>query len=111
MARLRTLIACLMLALTLWAGAAAHASEALQCLDAPTAESAAHFEGDGDEVPADGQDPAPHHHGGCSGHSFAVPPTGKSVPCWTSIAASFAPGTSEGLPALAPDPALRPPIA
>ena len=100
-----------MLALTLWAGAAAHAAEAFQCLDAPSAQAAAHFEGDGDEGPGDSQNGAPHHHGSCSGHCLAMLNGGKSTAAFSPLVADVTPGISDALGATEPDPSLRPPIA
>lgn len=65
------LLLCL-LASSLVATASIHAQEGFG-----TAEIACggtvHVEGDADQVPADGDQPVPHHHGACHGHSLTAP--------------------------------------
>lgn len=109
MRRLVPLISCLMLALILFSGTAAHAVEAAGT--ATTSQALAHFDGDGDQVPADEHGAVPHHHGICHGDHIGLP-AGLAPPGVETIIASAlrmaspAPHPSAELGA-----ALRPPIA
>lgn len=110
MRRLLTLVSTLMLVVLVFTGTTSHAAEAFGCVEV-SADSAGHFDGDRDQVPADADKGVPHHHGGCSGHHIAVPATAGA----TQIAAGdeTRPGARnrDGLPSREPDRALRPPIA
>lgn len=64
-------LACLMLVLTGWS-AMAHAAEATGGSIAGVAFSV-HLPGDGDEVPADGDNALPHHHTICHAHDIGTP--------------------------------------
>lgn len=69
------LIASLMLVLSLWTGlsvSAAHAAEIVGCIEL-SAGAGGHVAGDGDEVPGDAGNPAPHHHGSCQNHLLGMP--------------------------------------
>lgn len=110
MRRLLPLISAFMLVLVLWTGTAAHAAEAVECGETTVA-AAGHFEGDGDEVPADSDKSTPHHHGVCHGHCAAVPADGHAadIGAPSGILQVLAP--SNFLSGTPPDLALRPPIA
>jgi hypothetical protein len=60
-----------MLILTAWSGMA-HAAEAAGG-SMGGVEFTVHAPGDGDEVPADGDNALPHHHGICHGHDIGQP--------------------------------------
>lgn len=71
----------------------------------------AHVEGDADESPADGDQPFPHHHGGCHGHNVTAPVASLALP--PMLIARDAPkasGTSR-LARRMVGPALEPPRA
>lgn len=70
MRRVLPLIAAVMVMLTLWSGTAAHAAEDLR---PAAAEMAMHFDGDGDEAPADDHGTVPHHHGICHADHVGIP--------------------------------------
>jgi hypothetical protein len=71
MRKLLPLLACLMLSLAGWSSMV-HAAEATgdSVLEIG---SSVHVSGDGDEVPADGDNGLPHHHGACHGHDLGTP--------------------------------------
>ena len=71
MRKLLPFLACLMLVLTGWSGML-HAAEAAMGSVAGI-EMTMHAAGDGDEVPADGDDGLPHHHSVCHGHDIGTP--------------------------------------
>jgi hypothetical protein len=102
---------CLMLILTLWMSTVAHAAEPIACPDSATSESISHYDGDGDQVPADADRAVLHHHGGCHGHHVAVPDTGKSVPAGSVHIGRFAALIEAEHPSARAPAALRPPIA
>jgi hypothetical protein len=107
------LIACLMLVFTLWTGvstSAAHAAEIVGCIEL-SADSEAHAPGDGDEVPGDADNPAPHHHGSCHNHCVAMPAIdGLATTIRIArVGLSIDPATEPDAIAGARD--LRPPIA
>lgn len=110
MNRRTTIVGALMLLLMLWTGGLAHAAEQATCIPA-TAESAAHFDGDGDEFPPDSGQNTAHHHTGCSGHQIAasVEDPKLSLPNF-SVSLPF-PRRQAGLHGHDPDGQLRPPIA
>lgn len=64
-------MACLMVILTSWSGLA-HAAEAAGGTFGAVAFTL-HAPGDGDEVPADADQAAPHHHSICHGHDLGTP--------------------------------------
>ncbi len=49
-------------------GTLVHATE-IASIEGP---ASMHADGDGDQVPADGHAPTPHHHGACHGHELAA---------------------------------------
>lgn len=71
MRKLLPLLACLMLVLTGFAGMT-HAAEAAGG-SIFGIEVTVHAPGDGDEVPADGDNGLPHHHNACHGHDVGTP--------------------------------------
>ncbi|CAN5351458.1 hypothetical protein BH09PSE3_BH09PSE3_05610 [soil metagenome] len=71
MHRLTVLFACLMLSLGL--GSIAHAAEGASRIDMSVGTSIDHSDGDGDQVPGDGDNAFPHHHGECHGHHIGIP--------------------------------------
>jgi len=73
MRKLLSLLACLMLVLTGFAGMA-HAAEAAGG-SVLGIELTVHAPGDGDEVPADSDNGLPHHHNACHGHDVGTPAT------------------------------------
>lgn len=111
MRRLLPFFGCLTLLLLMWTGGMAHAAEALGCASSPVAETSLHFEGDGDEVPADSDSPVPHHHGGCHGHHAHLVPGTTSDRVASVTEMTIAPATSRGFVGTEPDRTLRPPIA
>lgn len=110
MKRSMKIIGALMLVLMLWTGGLAHASEQANCLP-PTAESAAHYEGDGDEGSPEGEQGVAHHHTGCSGHQLAAPSDRPELALQGRSASLPVPGRQAGLHDHDPDGQLRPPIA
>jgi len=108
--RLWTTLGTLMLVLLLWTGGMAHAAERLDCIPT-TAEAAGHYDGDGDEWPADGEQGVAHHHAGCSGHQLGTP--AQAAELIISHSADLGPFAwrEAGIPARSPDSLLRPPIA
>lgn len=110
MRRLLHLVAPLMLAVMLWTGAAAHAAEAVGCIEV-TSQSAGHFEGDDDQVPADSGKAAPHHHGGCHGHHVGVAGGAEPLVSAEESQPQRGRGACGVLPGAGPGQDLRPPIA
>ena len=111
MKRWITLFACLAVFLSFGMGSVVHAMEPIVCLDANTAAETGHTNGDGDEVPADGDKGYPHHHGSCHGHHIGVPAMLDSI---ASMRVGRVPRMPRGPDEMAdahPDPGLRPPIA
>jgi hypothetical protein len=111
MKRWITLFACLAVFLSFGMGSIAHEMEPVACLDANSAAEAGHNNGDGDEVPADGDKGYPHHHGNCHGHHVAAP-MAEADPLGQNLAGSMIrPKLATALATAADDPALRPPQA
>lgn len=111
MRRLATLVCVLLMSVMLWSGATVRAAELAACVNEVRAEAPGHFDGDGDQVPADTDKGAPHHHGACHAHCVAVPNTGEA-PAWASQPSSaLSLRSTEFLSGLDPGTALRPPIA
>jgi hypothetical protein len=110
MRRLLPLVSAFMLVLMLWTGSAAHAAEAIECGDATEA-SSGHFEGDGDEVPADSDKATPHHHGICHGHCVGVAADAETMHAAEHGQAPNAALLQDFHSGTPPGAALRPPIA
>ncbi|MBB3983218.1 hypothetical protein GGR44_002905 [Sphingobium fontiphilum] len=111
MHRLTILFACLAVFLTLGVGSVSHAMEPIVCIDANSAAEIGHTEGDGDQVPADGDKGYPHHHGSCHGHHVAAP-LAEAESFGQALAGSIMrPSRAIVLATAAADPALRPPQA
>lgn len=101
----------LMLAVLLWTSSASHAAEAFGCVEV-SAEAAGHFDGDGDQTPADPDKGVPHHHGGgCHGHHNATSASGEAGPTTALSGALLARSPDTLLAGRGPPAALRPPIA
>lgn len=108
MRRLLPIVACLMLALVLFSGTRAHASEGTGLAGA---ELLAHFEGDADQAPADEHEPVRHHHGLChADHIGIAAGSGQSAPISDAEVAPQA-STPLDFPSTTISTALRPPIA
>ena len=108
MRSLLTLMACLMLVVTVWGGSAQAAQ--LGCSEM-VEQAAVHIAGNCDEVPADADKNYPHCHTSCHGHHVAAPvPDYASTPvvAVTRVYLSAGPST---LTARQPDRTLRPPQA
>ncbi len=110
MRRLLSFVSALMVVLMLWGGTAAHAAEAMQCVES-TAASTGHFVGDADEVPGDSDKATPHHHGICHGHCMGVPAEGDPVRAAEHAEAPDAISQQDFHSGTPPDSTLRPPIA
>jgi hypothetical protein len=108
MRKLLPIVASLMLALVLFSGTRAHAAEAAGVAET---EIIAHFEGDGDQAPADEHGPAPHHHGLChADHVGIAADLGARELIGHAEVAPLASGPLH-LPSASLGAALRPPIA
>lgn len=108
MRRFLSIIAAFMVMLTLWSATTAHAAEDLR----PAAsEMAVHFDGDGDEAPADEHGTVPHHHGICHADHVGIP--AALEPDAHDVAGAVRPnGARDSFRASADlGAALRPPIA
>lgn len=103
------LLLCL-LASSLVATAAVHAQESYGSAEISCSDTA-HAEGDGDQVPADSDQPVPHHHGTCHGHNLTATAAAPALPPVT--AARDAPNASGAsrLTRRTIDPAMEPPRA
>ena len=108
--QLWTTLRAVMLALLLWTGGIAHAAERFDCIPT-TAEAAGHYDGDGDEWPADGKQGVAHHHAGCSGHQLGTPSDTSEVVIGYSADRVPVAWREAGVRARSPDRLLRPPIA
>lgn len=108
--RLLPLISAFVLLLNFWAGTPAHAVEAIACGEASTA-ATGHFEGDRDEVPADSDNSAPHHHGVCHGHCVGIEAGAEPVQAVGQAKAPEAVRRHDFHSGSPPDADLRPPIA
>lgn len=110
MRRILPLVSALMLMLVLWTGSVAHAAEAFGCADL-SASAEGHFDGDSDEVPADGDKATPHHHSACHGHCVGTPLEDTSDALPNVAAANVIAPTAAFHFGNDPGTALRPPIA
>jgi hypothetical protein len=110
MRRILPLISALMLVLILWTGSAAHAAEAMEC-GVTTVEAAGHYEGDGDEVPADSNQGSPHHHSACHGHCAALPGGAEGSSLHGGGSAILGMGAASAGHGTEPIAEIRPPIA
>lgn len=110
MRRLLPFFSALMLVLVLWTGSAAHAAEAMDCGEV-VASAAGHFEGDGDEVPADSDQGTSHHHNACHGHCVAVPSGAEPRDHQEGDAGPVNGATADLHLGSGPGAAIRPPIA
>ena len=110
MRRWTHILRALMLVLMLWTSGIAQAAERFDCIPTET-EVAGHYEGDPDQLPADSQQGAAHHHSGCSGHQIAAPSETAELIIGLSAATVPFAWREAGVPARGPDSLLRPPIA
>ena len=110
MRRWLSIIASLMLAVMVWTGGVAHATDAFTCAEASTTE-AGHFDGDREQTPSDSGKALSHHHGGCHGQHNLLSPTIEATTC--TIPAANPPGFGPEAAVIDSEPptALRPPIA
>ncbi len=112
MRSLWTLLILCVVAMSLFATSLAHATEVPPgCVDSQTAVDLGHADGDGDEIPADGDKGYPHHHGGCHGHQVAPETVEEAPRAPVAGEASLTPALADFLPAATADPVLRPPQA
>jgi hypothetical protein len=73
------LLLCL-LASSLMATATLHAQESYGSAGSVSCEGTAHTEADADQVPADGDQPFPHHHATCHGHGLSTAGAAPAIP-------------------------------
>lgn len=111
MRRLLTIMLGLFLAASLGLGAAAHACEVAAPDHGTTISIIAHFDGDGDQVPADADKAFPHHHANCHGHDIGVPAIRDAVRIDLSSKQKPGFGREGAIASHQSDPALRPPQA
>lgn len=105
------LVASLMVAVMLWTANVAHAAEAFGCVEVAV-EAPGHFDGDGDQTPADPDKGVSHHHGGnCHGHHNATNDADGAGPLTAAAGALLDRGPDIRIAGRAPPAALRPPIA
>ncbi|MCI4591713.1 hypothetical protein MOK15_16640 [Sphingobium sp. BYY-5] len=110
MQRLLSLLAMAVILLSLGVGSLAHARESLDCVSTSISSSVDHSDGDGDQLPDD-DSAMPHHHGGCHGHHVGTPVHRLTMGETASGRHKPVMPPAGRLSAVAPDPALRPPIA
>ena len=102
----------MLLLVALGLGSVAHAAEPIGCIDTAASGAAiGHVDGDADQMPADGDQGYPHHHGGCHGHHIAAPVTKASAIRHFAERDVMPSPSSRTLPNAASGPALRPPQA
>lgn len=106
--RLLSLLACLMLVVTLWGGAVQAA--ALDCNET-MGQMAVHIAGDCDEVPADAHKNYPHCHTGCHGQHVDAPMPFRVVIRVSDLSRDYIPAAEGTLAAHQFGPTLRPPQA
>lgn len=111
MRRLLTIMLGLFLAASLGLGAAAHACEVAAPDHGTSMSLIAHFDGDGDQVPADADKAFPHHHANCHGHDIGVPTIRDAVRIDLSLMPKQGIGHDLAIASHPSDPALRPPQA
>jgi len=110
MRRFLPFISALLLVLVLWTGSAAHAAEAIGCVEV-TSSAAGHFEGDRDEVPSDSDKATPHHHNACHGHCMATPYDDLQSPLPLTASITLTEAITDFHSGIGPGATLRPPIA
>ena len=111
MRRLLPLLSALMLVLVLWSGTGAHAAEMMECNEVASSSDAGHFEGDGDQVPADSDKGTPHHHSACHGHCVAIPSGLGATTTYDEVREPLSMAAHDLHLGAVPDLTLRPPIA
>lgn len=110
MRRLLPFFCLLMMAMTAWSATAAQAAEAFECVEV-TDSTAGHFEGDGDQVPADSDNQTTHHHAVCHGHCSAIADIAVAGARILSPPMRAPPFEAQWLSGADPGQHLRPPIA
>lgn len=110
MRRWTSTLGAILLVLMLWTSGLAQAAEQARCIP-PAAESVVHFEGDGDEAPAKGEQETAHHHTGCGGHQVAAGVDYPRLDLQSPSASFRFQGRQAGSHGHDPDGQLRPPIA
>lgn len=103
-----TLLACLMLVMTGWSGAAQAAD--FGCNEVAD-QMAVHVAGDCDEVPADADRNYPHCHTGCHGHHVATPIPARVPGQAAAMTSAYASAAEPTLTSHQIDQTLRPPQA
>jgi hypothetical protein len=109
MHRWKSLLGMLMLVLMIWAGTSAHAAERTDAV-AVTAEIG-HYEGDGDQVPADQHEGVAHHHAPCADQHVGALGTEPSAYAVSGARSALLPERQSNAPGREPEADLRPPIA
>ncbi len=103
------LVLCL-LASSLVATATLHARESDGVAEI-SCSGAVHVDGDADQVPADGDENVPHHHGTCHGHNLTAPVASPALLALTTARDAPRAAAMSRLARRTIDPALRPPRA
>jgi hypothetical protein len=107
MRRLFAILACVLLAIGPSVGTRAHAAEAAGF----AATVLAHFEGDGDQAPADKHGPVRHHHGLCHADHAGIGVDAAEPDLLADVDAAPQASCPTPLASASPGAALRPPIA
>ena len=97
-----------LLAASLVATATVHAQESYGSAEL-SCSGEVHSEGDGDQAPADADQPVPHHHGACHGHGLTAPAASPALPIVTAARDAPDASTSARLARHLVAPALKPP--
>lgn len=113
MARILAAILMCLVALSVTAGAVAHAVEpVVACLESDVVSDSGHDAGGSEQAPSSDNKATPHQHGGCHGHHQVAPPVDDGVGASLSLSASPPSiGNATDLVSAGTDPALRPPRA
>lgn len=110
MHRWTSLLAALMLVLTLWTGGATPAAAAFNCIPV-SVEALGHFEGDPDQSPSSPDQGVSHHHAGCTGHYEATPSQPERLDFALNGDVLLLPRSEAGTSGHGPEAHLRPPMA
>ena len=105
-----SILAGLLMALSIATNASAHSVERAGCAETVSM-SAAHFDGDCDQVPGDVEKGYPHHHGACHGHHVAAPVQTAEARARPMPATRVAAGAVTRLTPAEAETRLRPPRA
>jgi hypothetical protein len=101
------LLLCL-IASSLVATATTHAQESYSAAEISCG-GAPHAEGDADQLPADGDQPVPHHHGTCHGHNLTATSASASLSPMTIVREAPDASGASRLARRTIDPAIEPP--